>query len=226
MSILNIPILHIFIQCLMVLFTVQTFFYHFPNLTFKFYPFPTSADLFKLHPFCMCLGFILCFSESIWLFHPIYRLPKKKWIHYGLNTTGTVLASFGIGAILYKKEMDSIVHFISWHGTLGIITFVHAISQFLAGWLLPLPENRIISSIATRKTLKYLHRLSGCMLIFEIFLVFVLSCYTTWFNYVSKYDFVFYVNIWFYSVVTVVSIGLVLPKLLGKKNKVKTAKNT
>lgn len=213
MSILKSPILHTLLQILMTIFLIQTLLYHKPNLQISLGYSQTEFDIFKTHPFCMCLGLMLCFNESIWLFQSVYPLPKKRWFHYALNTLGTSLATIGVSAILYKKELDGVTHFISWHGTFGIITYSHALLQFLAGWSLILPDIKIIS----RKTLKYLHRLSGCLLITEIFTVFVTSCFTGWFVSVSEYSMMSYVNILFYVIVCVVSVAILTPKILRSK---------
>ena len=213
MPVLKSPIFHILLQILMITFFIQTLMYHRPNIQISLGLSQTKFDIFKTHPFCMCLGLMLCFNESIWLFQSVYPLPKKRWFHYALNTLGTSLATIGVSAILYKKELDGVTHFISWHGTFGIITYSHAFLQFLAGWFLLLPDLKIIS----KKTLKYLHRLSGCLLMTEILTVFVSSCYTSWFVSVSEYPLMPYVNILFYVIVCVVSVASVAPKILSRK---------
>ena len=213
MSVLKSPILHILLQILMIIFLVQTILYHRPDIQISLGLSQTDFDIFKTHPFCMCLGLMLCFNESIWLFQSVYPLPKKRWFHYALNTLGTSLATIGVSAILYKKELDGATHFVSWHGTFGIITYSHALLQFFAGWSLLLPDLKFVS----KSTLKYLHRLSGCLLVTEIFTVFVTSCYTGWFVSVSLYPLMPYVNILFYVIVCVVSVASVYPKLLKRK---------
>ena len=211
---------HILLQFLLTLFIIQTIIFHFPTITISLNYLPTPLDLFKIHPFCMCIGLMLCYNESIWIFQSVYPLPKKRWFHYGFNTIGTTLATIGVIAILYKKETDNVTHFISWHGTIGILTYSHGLFQFFAGWFLVFPELKIVSFFVTKKTLKYLHRLSGCLVICEIFIVFVTSCYTSWFQKVSIYPGMFFVNIVFYGIVCSVSLGLVAPKLFSKKRTV------
>ena len=220
MSILKSQILHILLQFLLTLFIIQTITFHLPSITIPLNYFPSPLDLFKIHPFCMCIGLMLCYNESIWIYQPVYPLPKKRWFHYGFNITGTTLATIGVIAILYKKETDGVTHFISWHGTFGICTYIHGLCQFLAGWLLVFPELKIVSFFATKRTLKYLHRLSGCLLVCEIFVVFVTSCYTSWFQKVSIHPSMFYVNILFYAIVSGISFNLVSPKLFEKKRSV------
>ena len=217
MSLLKSQIFHILLQLIQTLFILQTITFHLPRITIPLNYFPSPLDIFKIHPFCMCIGFMLCYNESILIFQSIYPLPKKRWFHYGFNIIGTTLATIGVIAILYKKETDEVTHFLSWHGTFGMCTYIHGLCQFLAGWLLVFPQFKIVSFFATKKNMKYLHRLSGCLLVCEIFVVFVTSCYTSWFQKVSIYANMFYVNIIFYAVVCGVSLSLVCPKLFGRR---------
>ena len=194
---------NIFLQCFIILFAIQTVYYHFP---YDFYdsPFPTATLLFLQHPFAMSIGFIICHSESIWLSHLSNRLLRRRWIlYYGLNLIGILFSTWGLITIWLVKYDDLKSHFTSWHGTIGITTYAHSILQFIAGLMLLIPKNKFI---------KKLHRISGCVLVLEIFVVSVLSCYTTWFQFVSKYDYVFFVNIGFYTVVTFSSLRFILQK--------------
>ena len=203
---------NIFLQCLIILFAMQTFYYHFPYELYDS-PFPTATLLFKEHPFAMSIGFIICHSESIWLSHLSNRLSRRRWIlYYGLNLIGIGFATWGLSSILSVKYIDLKSHFTSWHGTIGITTYAHSILQFLAGLMLLIPKNKFSYFLLTKKTFKNMHRISGCVLVLEIFVVSVLSCYTTWFQFVSKYDYVFFVNIGFYTVVAFSSLRFILQK--------------
>ena len=194
---------NIFLQCLIILFAMQTVYYHFPYDLYDS-PFPTATFLFREHPFAMSIGFIICHSESIWLSHLSDHLSRISWIlYYGLNLIGILFATWGLIIIWLVKYNDLKSHFTSWHGTIGITTYAHSILQFLAGLMLLIPKNKFI---------KKLHRISGCVLVLEIFVVSILSCYTTWFQFVSKYDYVFFVNIGFYTVVAFSSLRFILQK--------------
>lgn len=209
----NYPPIHLILQAGLLYFTIQTFYYHFPTLHYSSLTWATALDLFKIHPFSMCISFMLLYNESVYVFCRIYPFPKKKWIHYALNIAGFILSLIGFSAIVYKKILDGDPHFKSWHGFFGFITMLHSTIQWISGWSIISPKWEIFDKLLnTKKIRKWWHRASGCIVAVEIFIVFATSCYTSWFQKVS-YWFDFYLNITIYLFVTLFAVYLVAPRL-------------
>jgi len=83
--------------------------------------------LFDAHPSAVAVAFLLLMPEAIMLLRrngSLQRhLGRKRAIrlHFGLQALAVVFVMVGVGAIYLNKERHGKPHFVSWHGTLGII---------------------------------------------------------------------------------------------------------
>lgn len=228
MSILTSFILHIPIQLCIIFLFFQLFYYHLPLPNFpQFSPIIDDTNFFKIHPFSMSLALIF-FYETIILYNTFYPIDfmKKQWFHYSCNTLGIFLLALGATIIIYNKQLNDKYHFTSWHGFMGIITLCHAGMQFLFGWTIPVFNWQIFNLIGSKDLRRWMHRVSGCILLLELLVVFILSCYTSWFSFVSDNSYMVYVNITIYTYVTLFLLFNVMSKVLGKLKGERTSKKS
>ena len=104
---------------------------------------------------------------------------QKRTIHWLLMGLGNLCATVGIAAIYANKNARGVSHFQSWHGFMGIITYVYGLVQSVGGSSLmlgyPLPG-------VTFGRQKAYHATSGMLLFFLMCMSLWLSMWSNWFT--------------------------------------------
>lgn len=167
--------------------------------------FTHNVILFSGHPLLQSLG-LLAVTQAILILQPTHE-PEQKRVgqraHAALNLTSFLLFASGVTIIEVNKIRGHGPHFHSVHGTLGILTSIAILLQYLVGftiWAVP----GLYGGVDKAKSLYKYHRLSGYF-IYLALLATVLSA--VWTDYNKN---VLGIKWW----QLVVPIALILPLLL------------
>lgn len=90
-------------------------------------------QVFNVHPFVMCWGFILLIGEAILAYSSIHMMDHRtqKMAHMLIHLVALILGSFGVYAAFKYHDVAVVPDLVSLHSWLGIST----ISLFGLQWL-------------------------------------------------------------------------------------------
>nr|XP_022296974.1 cytochrome b561 domain-containing protein 2-like isoform X2 [Crassostrea virginica] len=138
----------------------------------------------------MAIAMGLLMFEAITVFSPSSSLivswqrSTKANIHGFMIAASMCAAIAGFIVIYYNKELNNKEHFTTWHGTMGLITFVWACVQCTGGVLLK--YNWLISSWKIRLAdMKLYHATAGLCAFTFVSVTIVLALFSDWFNSVA-----------------------------------------
>ncbi|CAG7728312.1 unnamed protein product [Allacma fusca] len=142
-----------------------------------------GSSLFSYHPALMTLGLMVLVPEGILLMTD-KRVPLKYkiTIHWICSAVGVTLGFLGFLAIYINKENKGAGHFLTWHGTFGLITLVTLTMVPMGG--IGAKYSVAISKIVPIKPkfIKQVHRTGGLVASIGIFATVILSLYSSWFQ--------------------------------------------
>ena len=122
---------------------------------------------------------LLVFSPHSSLISPKNRIARVTW-HWVILTAAVLSALVGTAAIYYNKHINNKPHFTTWHGYIGIISFIYFGLQAIGGIVakyprLLLPNFKIVD-------IRLYHVVSGIVAIVLVNSTLYLSLYSAWFN--------------------------------------------
>lgn len=145
-----------------------------------------GSDLFSWHPTCMSVGFVLLVCQAIMVFSRESGLfvssprSEKHTLHAILNAFAFVSILFGIGAVYLNKEINNKKHFKTWHGKLGLATFVLLLGSVVGGVVNK--YNQYFKRLIKPATVRIYHATFG-MIVFVLAMTTVaLATYSNWFR--------------------------------------------
>lgn len=104
--------------------------------------------------------------------------PYKAKVHWILQTLAAAFGGAGFAVIFVSKNVNDKPHFVTWHGTLGLITMIYVAVQCLAGTVV---MNPAWAPSIKLSQLKLYHATSGLCLYTLACTTIVLGLYSNWF---------------------------------------------
>lgn len=145
---------------------------------------PFSLGWFAFHPTFQTLAIAL-FAFGIITLQPTSQ-PKTKaagLARHQLIMLGMAfpIITFGTGSIIHNKNLHEAPHFVSWHGTFGIITYTWIIGQIAIGAGSVWGQGTLFGGGAKAKAVWKYHRASGYVLFFLLLTTAYLGgMFSTW----------------------------------------------
>nr|XP_056701360.1 probable transmembrane reductase CYB561D1 [Euleptes europaea] len=132
----------------------------------------------------MSIAFCLCLTEAILIFSPDGSLFSscshrvKVRLHWTAQSLVIVAATLGLAFIVSSKNRSEILHFVSWHSCLGLLTLLAMCGQILCGLCLQISQLLKISVAQ----LRLYHIMSGLLVYLLATFTVVLGIYSDWFQ--------------------------------------------
>ncbi|EDO45381.1 predicted protein, partial [Nematostella vectensis] len=121
---------------------------------------------------------ILMFSPHSSLIPTLPRATKAFW-HWVLQTTAIILALIGFIVIFVNKNLHGKSHFVSWHGTFGLVVIILILVQAFQGVSVLYPKFNLLSKKLSER--KVLHALLGTLVFALGSATIVLGFFSNWF---------------------------------------------
>eukprot|EP01102_Stenamoeba_stenopodia_P010938 TRINITY_DN3338_c0_g1_i1.p1 TRINITY_DN3338_c0_g1~~TRINITY_DN3338_c0_g1_i1.p1 ORF type:complete len:254 (-),score=50.41 TRINITY_DN3338_c0_g1_i1:113-814(-) len=94
-----------------------------------------ANELFRWHPFCMGLSFIVLMAEAVTVYHTLpWEKQTQKLIHLIINTISLLTATAGLVVVLRYHEINKFPDFYSMHSWMGVFCYGLFALQYLIGF--------------------------------------------------------------------------------------------
>jgi len=177
------------------------------------------SGLFTWHPLFQSLGIALI-TYGILTLQPTSQ-PKTKAAGLVRHQLAMIFLGYpvlllGTAAVSYNKYLGGRAHFVSWHGTIGIITIALTLFQVILGGGSVWNNGQLFGGNPKAKLVWKYHRLSGYIL----FPLYLFTAYLggAWSNYTSEYS-IFIVRLLAYFVAPGVLLVSVYTRIRPSKMK-------
>ncbi|XP_074646143.1 transmembrane reductase CYB561D2-like isoform X1 [Tubulanus polymorphus] len=154
---------------------------------FLIYTATPGSSLFSWHPTLMVIAFTILAFEGILTFSQDSSLLKKAArslkvrVHWILMLIAACSAVAGFSVIFYNKILNDKLHFVTWHGILGLMTVSYICFQCMAGT--GLLYHSLVQKFINLKLgdMKLYHATSGTLMFFLASVTLVTGMFSNWF---------------------------------------------